>query len=167
MVVKATEVHFADGSSWTSGQPYTKAYDNGGSSVPGTPTINPPSPSNTANTNNTSSNTASPVSPVNPAQPAAGSLQIGCTPVKGGNPIVITIDEVNKVVATTAGPNFMEYGKQVTAQAFMSATMISWTWPLTDRLGNIQQDSWSLNRSTLQADENHGTTLYQCSRNQI
>jgi hypothetical protein len=43
MVVTVTEVHFNDGSSWTSGQQYVKAYDNGGTAVAGTPTITPQS----------------------------------------------------------------------------------------------------------------------------
>lgn len=170
--VHVTNVTFSDGTTWSEGRPWAKAYDVSGNPVPGTPTVTPPA-SQAASSNSTPATPQNPVAPVtltaapNPGAPAPGSLQIGCTPKNGGNPVIITIDETNKIVATTAGPNYQEYGHQVTATGYFSATMISWTWPLTDRQGNVQQDSWTLNRSTLQADENHGSVLYQCARNQI
>lgn len=166
VVVYVSEVHFTDGSSWTSGQQYVKAFDAGGSAVAGTPMITPAAtPTTTAKTTTTVTTTNSAVQP-NLAV-SAGALQIGCTPTKGGNPVVITIDATNQVVARIAGPGYQESGKQVTAHGYFSATQISWTWPLTDSNGNIEQDSWTLDRSTLKANERNGAALYQCSRNQI
>jgi hypothetical protein len=71
------------------------------------------------------------------------------------------------VVTTVAGPQYKEAGKVVTATGYFSGGMVTWTWALTDSQGNVQQDSWTLTRATLQANERNGSALYQCAKNQI